>query len=62
MKFHCTNPDAIEFTLEITMNLSQWKRLQQQLDNQYPAWDLASQIGAMIRHAEKEFYPEDSKP
>ena len=60
MKMQVTNPDSVELTLTMTMDLLTWKRLKEQLADEYPAWNLGSQIREMIDHADAHFYPDDS--
>jgi len=52
------NPDSIEFTVQITMPLGEWKLLREQLNNiRSPARQLSSEIIDIIIQAEKNFYP-----
>lgn len=54
--FKIANPGAIECTMAITMPLSHWKNLKQQLEsNTYPSWKLKSAINELVYKAEKEF-------
>lgn len=53
------NPDRIEFTLTMTMSLSEWKELQGQLDGNYPSWKLSHQISSMVSQATGTFYPDE---
>ena len=55
-----TNPDRIEFSLTITLELKEWKELQEQLSRDYPSWELSSKITSMIGLAISSFEPEDT--
>lgn len=57
-EFKAANPDAIVMEMTMKMPLGHWRKLQKQLANAYPAWDLSSAIQGMIRKAETHFYPE----
>jgi len=48
-------PDAIEMTLTMTMPLGHWKKLKNQLANNFPAWDLSTAITEMVNKAETHF-------
>jgi hypothetical protein len=51
-------PDSIEFTVQITMPLGDWKMLKKQLEtDKFPSWQLSSKITDIIIQAEKNFYP-----
>jgi hypothetical protein len=60
-KFKVLNPDAIEMELTVKMPLRDWKRLQEQLPNKYPAYRLIEQIADMTRQAEKHFTTQDKE-
>lgn len=53
-----TNPDSIEMTLTITMEVRDWKRLRDQLESDYPGWRLSSAIRSLINKAESHFEEE----
>jgi hypothetical protein len=57
-KLQTTNPDEIEFTLTLTMPLRDWRRLQGQLQTDFPSWQLSAEITGMVIQAQKVFYPE----
>jgi len=57
--FTTTNPGDIEMTMELTMNLKEWKKLKNQLSEDWPSWDLGSKITSMVYQAEQSFYPKE---
>jgi len=57
--FKVVDADKIELTLTLTANLKTWKELRGQLTEEWPSWDVGSQITDMICQAEKHFYPDD---
>lgn len=59
MAFFCNKPDPIEYTMNITMTLSEWKQLKESLVSKYPAWELSSEICSMISQASQVYYPKD---
>lgn len=59
MTFQCKNPDEIDYTMKITMPMSQWRDLKAQLGNDYPAWGLSSKITDLIIEAETLFYSKE---
>jgi len=61
MKTHmkATDPNKMEFTLEITMTLKDWRELDDQLSTAYPSWELASRITDMVQQATQHFTPEE---
>ncbi len=54
-KFRFNNPDELEATMEITMNVSEWKRLKKQLQTGYPGWRLSSAISCLVENATNVF-------
>ena len=55
--FKVTHPNDVDFTLEVTMPLGGWLRLQKLLlehPMHYPGWDFNQQIYKMVKQAEKE--------
>jgi hypothetical protein len=59
-RFRIEEPDAIEATMEITMRLSDWIDLRDQLASEYPSWRLTACINSLVAQAHKEFYPTES--
>ena len=62
MKVH--EPNEVQFKMELTLTLGQWKSLQKQIDNgtvSEPAWSIRQKIWSMIAQAEKEFSPQIEK-
>lgn len=58
-KFQAEKPKEIEFTMSITMTLDDWIRLKDQLDTNYPSWELSTRIRALIEQANRVFIPEE---
>ena len=59
MKIKCTDEvESLPMTLEITMQLSEWRNLQKQLQQTYPSWKLSSAIGDLILMVTKTFEKE----
>lgn len=53
-----SKPDAIEFTLSITMTLGEWKELREEVDSKkHTGWKLRAEISDMIQMAQTKFYP-----
>ncbi len=46
------NVDQIRVTLDLTMELREWRLLADQLQMMYPSWELAEMIREMARKAE----------
>lgn len=60
ISFQTTRPEDIEFTANITMALSEWRKLSEQLNAGpmpwiYPASDLIAGIRGVVTQAEKQF-------
>ncbi len=53
--YKAENPDDIEFTLTMTMTMSEWKHLRNQLDDTWPGHRVRAMILNMIWDAEKVF-------
>jgi len=51
-----SNPDDIEFTMRLTMNLKKWKELREQLQDSCPSWELSMKISDIIHQAEESFF------
>lgn len=56
-KLYTTNPDEVEFTLQVTMTLKAWKELREAIDDNWPGWDFKSKITDMLYLANKAFEP-----
>lgn len=68
MKAHFipTNPDNIEYTLELTLPLEKWRELRDQIEqiemHQYtPAGQLSHAILDVVFQARKHWYPEETE-
>jgi len=59
MRLTAPNPDEIDFMLEITMTLGEWRKLKGQLPESWPAHKIGFKIGDMVSQAEKRYYPRD---
>ena len=46
-------PDDIEMTLKLTMPMSDWDKLRDQLNQSYPGWRLSAAINQMMASARK---------
>lgn len=63
-KLKVKNPEEIEFTLTVTMSLSEWEMLTKQIwANKagcvpWPACQFTSEIASMTSQATQKFYPE----
>ena len=56
------HPGSIDFTMTITMPLSDWVRLQEQLNTTaYPASKLSEHIGSIVSKARKEFWENEEE-
>jgi len=58
-KFMAVNADDLEYRLEMTMTLAQWKKLRDTVDTSYNGSVFRSVIANMINQAERNFTPED---
>jgi len=54
--FKATDPDNTEFTMTITMTLAGWKRLRNQLGQEYPGFGIADKIANMVSVAERSVW------
>jgi len=57
MNFKAEKPDAIEFTLTVTMTLGEWKKVKEALGKTSHGGDIYDSIEEMITKAERTFYP-----
>ena len=55
LEFESTRPEDIEMQLTITMNISEWIELAEQVDDKYPAWELAKAIKQMVNHSNAHY-------
>ena len=62
-KFKVTKPENIEFSLTMTLPLSEWQTIKDQLrvDYKYPYNKLTSAVSSMVLQATATFYPERDK-
>jgi hypothetical protein len=49
-------PGLVEVSLTITMPLTDWQRLREQLSNDYPSWGLAQEIGDVVSQLERKVF------
>jgi hypothetical protein len=58
-KFSPAKPDEISMTMTLSMTLGEWKQIREAMGDSrnWPATDLKSKIGDLVRQAEKHFYP-----
>jgi hypothetical protein len=59
--FKLANPDVMDATMTVTMNIGDWKQLRDQLNathTAFPAWKLRDAIGDLVRRAEQDFEAE----
>lgn len=66
MTFKASNPEAIEFTMEVKLTMKEWRELKAQSEGSesftsWPSTYFRNAIREMVSSAEKHFYP-DSKP
>lgn len=66
-EFKINNPDKVEFSLKLTMPLSDWKKFKEQLNTShypqsYPTWTVLIQINDMISQANTKFFPIKPEP
>ena len=55
-EFKFQNPDELVATITMTATVGEWRKLRALLPPEWPAWDVSSQIGDVIRAAEAKFY------
>ena len=58
--FTAVDPAKLDYTMEITMSLSDWMELDGALANKWPAGDFSRLINDMVDQARKVYYPEKS--
>lgn len=54
--FKLCNIDSIDASMTISMTVKEWRELRNQLSDEWPSWDLSSQISKLIAQAESTFY------
>ena len=57
MQLKVTDPSSVQFTLTMTFELQDWRRLRKELTKHYPAWDIGKKIDDMVQQVEKTFRP-----
>lgn len=57
MKLKVTDPNRVQFTLTMTFELSDWKKLRAELTKNYPSWDIGKKIDDMVQQVETTFRP-----
>lgn len=67
ISFQTARPEDIEFTAHVTMTLSEWRKLSEQLKSRkepwlWPACDLIDGIRDVVAQAEREFEPPPKDP
>ena len=55
-KLELANVKDLEATMTITMRISDWMELKEQLGGNWPSWKFGSCIRELIEKATKEFY------
>lgn len=58
-KFNAMNTDSIEYTMEITMSLGDWRLIRKGLNENYPQTRLTNEIDSMVWQATKTIIPDD---
>jgi hypothetical protein len=53
------NPKEIECTMKITMTMSEWENLRDQLENKWPSSRLSSAITSVLIETRKVYYAKD---
>ncbi len=56
-RFNATNPEEINFSMNLTMSLKEWEQLRDQIHDKYPGFELASVISNMVVQANKSYWP-----
>lgn len=56
-----TDPNEVEVTVTLTMKLKDWKRLRDQVADQYPGWELRSVISDLVAKAGSHFEEQDER-
>lgn len=57
IRMTAANPDKIEFRMNITMSLKDWREIRKELANSHrdPIWEFRNKIDKVITLAEKDF-------
>lgn len=58
-RFKFEDPNKIEATMTLTMNVKEWCELRDQLETQWPSSDLSLKIGDLLGQARKILWAED---
>lgn len=58
-RFMVEDPKKIVATMKITMPISEWEELRDQLNRKWPSNDLLNLITDLISQARKVFYPSE---
>lgn len=61
LKFTAENVDDMDFRVEISMTLGEWKRFGAQIDSAALSWptsEVIRSIRSMVNKAEKNYYPD----
>jgi hypothetical protein len=56
-RFMIEKPGEVMATMQITMTIAEWDKLNDQLQINYPSIMLITRINDMLRQARKIFYP-----
>jgi len=56
-KYNIESPGDVNATMTITMTVAQWEKLNEQLSENYPSWQLSSLINCLVNDARKVIYP-----
>lgn len=52
-------PEKMEMTLKLTMNMKEWDDLRNQLNTAYPSWKLSMAITEMLVNARKIYFAKE---
>lgn len=58
-RFMIENPGEIECTMKITMTMTEWEELRDQLESKWPSSRLSSAITHVLVNARKVYYAPD---
>lgn len=60
-RLKCENPGEIVYTIVLTTTAKEWEKLREQLNNDYPAFQLKSAITDVLAQARKIYWAEDKE-
>ncbi len=53
--FQLERTDDVQATLQVTMSLKDWRALMRQLGPNWPSWEFADKVHALLAAADKHF-------